>query len=101
MKSKLNDIFFIKLTLTCLDRNNKRVKRKVEIGMIKTPTGENSIEYLKSYSSKREFQELIWKEIERHFSPDEVVVDFIKPKMTNSGIVLSGSSSYFKVRFKI
>lgn len=106
MNTSTKNIFFIKITLTCLDCNNKRVKRKIEMGMIKIPfnlgiSEKDSVEYLKSYSSKREFQDLIWKEIERHYSPEEVVIDFIKPKKTKAGIVLSGSISLFRVHFKI
>ncbi len=100
MDMKKANVFYVRLTIACIDKNNMAIKKKVELGMVKISGSALSRDSLIKYSETKVFQVKIWKELDKCYLPNEVFVDFIKPKITKSGIMITGSSCFLRLSFK-
>lgn len=101
MRNHTSNIFFIKLTFTCLNNDNNVTKKSIDLGMIKIPESTNIKDYLNSYVDNKSLHKQIWKEVEKFYKPDNVIIDFLKADISRSGIITAGSISYLKILYKL
>lgn len=97
----MSSMFFINLTITCLSKDNEHINKKVELGMIRINNEHNLKDFLVKYSETGNFQSLLWREVDKHYAPSEVFVDFIKPRVSKGGIMTPGSRYFLRLNFKI
>lgn len=101
MIKNIKNLFFVELNLKCLNKDNKKINIKIDLGMIMTKDGINPKDYLIKYCESKLFHDLIWNHVNAYYEPSSVKILFLKPKIISSSIIIPSKKIMHTTHYKL